>query len=234
MVNPRKVYVSEEKNEEVYVFSGRVFKVTDRGSYASVSFAKEEKEGNDVELISVMCFTNNAGIGPDHKKIAMNAEQIRQTLSGDEVLFATIVAIKQLSPDGKVNFKARSTSFCITEKNKYFAHKNPVRAYFKPEQSSNFCLMSGYVSRVFENEKYNSCSFRADTENKDAGFVSARCFHPFDKEKARMDCLENATAINELLSNGDSVHCVVTCLKTVYQDKAYYNALTVSYAVRVR
>ena len=233
MKNPRPDYVkSNGEAGEVYVFSGRVYKVTDRNSFASVSFAKDETKSSDIELISVMCFGNNGGIGVDHRQIALNAEKIRQSLSGDDVLFATIVAIKQTSPDGKTNYKARSTSFCISEKGKYSIHQNPVRAYFKPDQADNFRLMSGYISRVFENEKYNVCSFRANTEDKDAGFVSARCFRPFDKAKARMDCFENAEKIHQIIENGNSVHCVVTCIEAPYGDKIYYNALTVSYAIR--
>lgn len=234
MKNPRNIYLlNKGVAEETQVFSGRVFKVTDRGSYASVSFAKDES-ASEVQLISVMCFGSNGGVGVDHHKIAMNAEQIRQSLSGDEILYATIVAVKQTSPDGKVNYKARSTSFCVSEKGKYFAHKNPVRAYFKDDQAENIRLMSGYVTRVFENDKYNVVSFRADTEDKDAGFVSARCFPPFDKSKARLDCYENATAINKAIADGESIHCVVTCIETPYEDKVFYNAMTVSYCKRVR
>lgn len=235
MKNPRQVYVKNNGvAEEVQVFSGRVYKVTDRGSYASVSFAKKEEGVSEIQLISVMCFGNNGGVGVDHRKIALNAEQIRQSLSGDEILFATIIAVKQTSPDGKVNYKARSTSFCVSEKGKYFSHTNPVRAYFKPEQVDNFRIMSGYVTRVFENEKYNVLSFRADTENADAGFASVRCFPPFDKSKARLDCFENATAINKALAEGSSIHCVVACLETPYEDKVFYNAMTVSYCQRTR
>lgn len=234
MKNPRNLYLlNKGVAEESYVFSGRVLKITDRGSYASVSFIKDES-APEAQLISVMCFGSNGGIGVDHQKIALNAEQIRQSLSGDEILYATVVAVKQTSPDGKINYKARSTSFCVSAKGKYFAHKNPVRAYFKPEQGESIRLMSGYVTRVFENEKYNVVSFRADTENKDAGFVSARCFPPFDKSKARLDCYENATAIGKAITDGSSIHCVVTCIETPFEDKVFYNAMTVSYCERIR
>ena len=240
MKNPRNVYVlSNGTPEEVQVFSGRVLKVTDRTSYASVSFyvdenAKDENGAPKTDLISVMCFGNNGGVGVDHRKIALNAEQIRQSLTGDEILYATIIAVKQKTPDGKINYKARSTSFCVSEKGKYLIHKNPVRAYFKPEQADKFRMMSGYVTRVFENEKYNVVSFRANTEDKDAGFVAARCFPPFDKTKARMNNYENATAIQTAIADGQSVHCVVACLETPYDGKTFFNAMTVSYCVRVR
>jgi hypothetical protein len=175
-----------------------------------------------------MCFGNNGGVGVDHRSIALQAETIRQSLTDDNILYATIVAVKQTSPDGKVCYKARSTSFCVSKKGKYFTCQNPVRAYFKPEQAENLCIVSGFVTGVFKNEKYNVLSFRADTNDKDAGFVNVRCFAPYDKSKARLNCAENAAAI----SDRNSIHCVAVCLKNQYEGRTYYNAITVTFAER--
>ena len=229
MQNPRKIYA--KKDEQLFIFHGRVFKVTDRTTYASVTFAEDESS-DEVKYTSVMCFGNNGGIGVDHRSIAVQAESIRQSLTGNDIMYATIVAVKQTSPDGKVNYKARSTSFCVSEKGKYFTSKNPERVYFKPEQFENVRIMSGFVTGIFPNAKFNALSFRADTNDKDAGFVSVRCFAPYDETKARINNLNNSYAIAEKVADGKSVHCIVTCLASEYEGKTYYNAITTFFAER--
>ena len=231
MKNARKVYAKSD--EELYVFSGRVYKVTDRGSYASVTFAENEND-SEIKYISVMCFSNNGGAGVDHKSIATQAETLRQSLTGNDVLFATIVAVKQSAPDGKVNYKARSTSFVVTEKDKYSINKNPVRAFFKPEQCEDVRIMSGFATGVFanENSKFKSVSFRADTNDKNAGFVSAKCFPPYNGANTRINCFDNATAVESNIAAGEGTHTVVVCLEKEYNGSPTYNALTVTYAVR--
>lgn len=227
MKNPRNIYT---KGEELYLFHGRVFKITDRNSYASVSFSQNEN-ATEPSYISVMCFSNNGGIGVDHKSVAMKAEDIRSKLTGNDILYATIVAVKQISPDGKVNYKARSTSFCVSEKGCYFVGHNPIRVYFKEGQEENIRIMSGFATGVFDNEKYKTISFRADTTDKTLGYVSASCFSPFS-DMAKINNYANATTIATMLANGDNVHAVVTCLEKEYNGSKYYNAITTTFAKR--
>lgn len=232
MKNPRKIYAKAD--EELYVFTGRVYKVSDRTSYASVTFAENDGTNDEIKYISVMCFSNNGGAGVDHKDIAMKAEGIRQSLTGDDILFATIVAVKQTSPDGKTNYKARSTSFVVTQKDSYSICKNPVRAFFKPEQCEDIRIMSGYATAVFtnDNNKFKSISFRADTSDKEAGFVNAKCFPPYNNANAKVNCFDNASAIETNIKNGLGTHCVIVCMEKEFNGSPTYNALTVSYATR--
>ena len=229
MANPRALFAKEGEN--LFVFHGRVFKINDQTTYASVSFAEDES-CSDIKYTSVMCFGNNGGVGVDHRSVALKAEAIRQSLTDNEILYATIVAVKQTAPNGKTNYKARSTSFCVSEKGEYFTTKNPTMVYFKEKDIKNLRIMSGYVTGVFPNAKYNALSFRADIHDKDAGFVSVRCFAPYDESKARINNLNNSYAIADKLADGVGVHCVVTCLATEYEGRTYYNAITTHFAKR--
>ena len=235
MKNPRNLYAKSD--EQIYMFCGPVCNIVARGDttsdsvYANVTFYVTYGE-KEPKFVSVMAFKGNGGIGVDHYSIAMKAEELRQSLTDNQVLYATIFAVKQVSPAGKVSYKARSTSFCVTEKDKMFTCKNPERVYFKPEQSSKLRIMSGYVTGVFPSAKYTALSFRADTTDKDAGFASVRCFAPYDETKAQVNNLQNSYKIAEMLSNGEGVHCVVACLEREFEGKLYYNAITTSFAVR--